>query len=163
DLELTLALFALAAAVCMWVDRPERPERSVAELLALTGTLLAAAACLIVPGAAGHAAQTAPRGLSLGFDWVHLAAGSIWVGGLLGGAMLLAAVNLSRTKPRLAAASTRPTFAAGAAVLLRRLVSGEVVFVFGALFAAGLLSSLAPPSKALARIGHVSAKVGPGA
>jgi copper transport protein len=232
DLELTLALFALAAALCMWVDRPERPQRSVAELLALTGALLAAAACLIVPGTAGHAAQTAPRGLSLGFDWVHLAAGSIWVGGLvgllvlwrstaellrvaalsfvvprfsniafasvllligsgigssiqhlptvaslwetsygktliakivlLGGAMLLAAVNLSRTKPRLAAASTRPTLAAGAAVLLRRLVSGEVVFVFGALFAAGLLASLAPPSKALARLGHVSAKVGPG-
>jgi copper transport protein len=232
DLELTLALFALAAVLCMWVDRPERPQRSVAELLALTGALLAAAACLIVPGAAGHAAQTAPRGLSLAFDWVHLAAGSIWVGGLvgllvlwrstaellrvaalsfvvprfsniafasvmlligsgigsslqhlptlatlwqtsygktliakivlLGGAMLLAAVNLSRTKPRLAAASTRPTLAAGAAVLLRRLVSGEVVFVFGALFAAGLLSSLAPPSKALARLGHVSAKVGPG-
>ena len=232
DLELTLALFALAAAVCMWVDRPERPQRSVAELLALTGALLAAAACLIVPGAAGHAAQTAPRGLSLAFDWVHLAAGSIWVGGLvgllvlwrstaellrvaalsfvvprfsdiafasvllligsgigsslqhlptlaslwqtsygktliakivlLGAAMLLAAVNLSRTKPRLAAASTRPTLAAGAAVLLRRLVTGEVVFVFGALFAAGLLASLAPPSKALARLGHVSAKVGPG-
>jgi copper transport protein len=232
DLELTLALFTLAAALCMWIDRPERPQRSVAELLALTGALLAGAACLIVPGAAGHAAQTAPRGLSLAFDWVHLAAGSIWVGGLigllvlwrstaellrvaalsfvvprfsniafvsvmlligsgigssvqhlptlaslwqtsygktliakivlLGGAMLLAAVNLSRTKPRLAAASTRPTLAAGAAVLLRRLVSGEVVFVFGALFAAGLLSSLAPPSKALARLGHVSAKVGPG-
>jgi copper transport protein len=232
DLELTLALFALAAGLCMWVDRPERPQRSVAELLALTGALLAAAACLVVPGAAGHAAQTAPRGLSLAFDWFHLAAGSIWVGGLvgllvlwrstaellrvaalsfvvprfsnvafasvvlligsgigsslqhlptlaslwqssygktliakivlLGGAMLLAAVNLSRTKPRLAAAATRPTLAGGAAVLLRRLVSGEVVFVFGTLFAAGLLTSLAPPSKALARLGDVNARVGPG-
>src|SRR5207244_4859411 len=81
---------------------------------------------------------------------------------LLGGAMLLAAVNLSRTKPRLQTAATHPTLAAGASVLLRRLVSGEVVFVFGALFAAGLLSSLAPPSKALARLGHVSARVGPG-
>jgi copper transport protein len=216
----------------MWVDRPERPQRSVAELFALTGALLTAAACLVVPGAAGHAAQTAPRGLSLAFDWFHLAAGSIWVGGLvgllvlwrstaellrvaalsfvvprfsdiafgsvllligsgigsslqhlptlaslwqtsygktliakivlLGGAMLLAAVNLSRTKPRLAAASTRPTLAAGAAVLLRRLVSGEVLFVFGALFAAGILASLAPPSKALAQLGHVNARVGPG-
>jgi copper transport protein len=232
DLELVLALFAAAAALCMWVDRPERPQRSIAELLALTGALLAAAACLLVPGAAGHAAQTAPRGLSLAFDWLHLAAGSIWIGGLvgllvlwrstaellrvaalsfvvprfstiafgsvllligsgigsaiqhlptlaslwqtsygktliakivlLGGAMLLAAVNLSSTKPRLQAAATRPTLAAGAAVLLRRLVGGEVVFVFGALFAAALLSSLAPPSKALARLGHVSAKVGPG-
>src|SRR5207247_10732461 len=25
-----------------------------------------------------------PRGLSLAFDWFHLAAGSIWVGGLVG-------------------------------------------------------------------------------
>jgi copper transport protein len=185
-----------------------------------------------VPGAAGHAAQTAPRGLSLAFDWAHLAAGSIWIGGLvglvvlwrstaellrvaalsfvvprfsriafasvvlligsgigssvqhlptlaslwqtsygkslmvkivlLGGALLLAAVNLSRTKPRLQAAATHPTLATGAAVLLRRLVSGEVLFVFGALFAAGVLSSLAPPSKALAQLSHVSARVGPG-
>jgi copper transport protein len=232
DLELALALFAAAVALCMWIDRPERPQRSVAELLATTGALLAAGACLLVPGAAGHAAQTAPRGLSLLFDWTHLAAGSIWVGGLvgllvlwrstaellrvaalsfvvprfsniafgsvmllvgsgigsavqhlptlstlwqtsygktllvkivlLGAAMMLAAVNLSRTKPRLQAAPSHPKLAAGAAVLLRRLVTGEVVFVFAALFAAGLLSSLAPPSKALARIGHVNARVGPG-
>jgi copper transport protein len=71
-------------------------------------------------------------------------------------------VNLSRTKPRLEAAATHPTLAAGAAVLLRRLVTGEVLFVFGALFAAGVLSSLAPPSKALAQLGHVNARVGPG-
>jgi copper transport protein len=205
---------------------------AVAELLALAGALLAAGACLVVPGAAGHAAQTSPRGLSLLFDWAHLVAGSIWVGGLVGllvlwrstaellrvaalsfvvprfsrvafasvvlligsgigssvqhlptlaslwqtsygkallvkialllAAMLLAAVNLSRTKPRLEAAATHPTLAGGAAVLLRRLVTGEVVFVFGALFAAGVLSSLAPPSKALAQLGHVNARVGPG-
>jgi copper transport protein len=233
DLELALALFAAGAALCLWIDRPERPQRSVAELFATTGALLAAGACLLVPGAAGHAAQTAPRGLSLLFDWAHLAAGSIWVGGLvgllvlwrstaellrlaalsfvvprfstiafgsvlllvgsgigsavqhlptlstlwqtsygktllvkivlLGAATMLAAVNLSRTKPRLQAASSHPTLAAGAAVLLRRLVTGEVVFVFGALFAAAILASLAPPSKALAQIGHVNARVGPGA
>jgi copper transport protein len=232
DLELALALFAIAAALCMAIDRPERPQRSVAELLATTGAVGAAAACLLVPGLAGHAAQTSPRGLSLLFDWGHLAAGSIWIGGLigllvlwrstaellrvaalsfvvprfsriafasvmlligsgigsalqhlptlaslwqtsygktlvlkivlLGSAMLLAAVNLSRTKPRLEAASAHPTRAAGAAVLLRRLVTGEVLFVFGALFAAGLLASLAPPSKALSELGHVTARVGPG-
>ena len=232
DLELALALFGLAAALSIAIDRLDRPQRSIAELLALTGALLAAGACLVVPGAAGHAAQTSPRGLSLFFDWAHLLAGSIWVGGLVGllvlwrstaellrvaalsfvvprfsrvaftsvmlligsgigsavqhlptlaslwqtsygkalvvkivlllAAMLLAAANLSRTKPRLEAAATHPTLAAGAAVLLRRLVSGEVIFVFGALFAAGLLSSLAPPSKALAQLGHVNARVGPG-
>lgn len=232
DLELTLALFGVAALLCMAIDRPERPQRSVAELLATGGALLAAAACLVVPGAAGHAAQTSPRGLSLAFDWAHLVAGSVWIGGLvgllvlwrstadllrvaalsfvvprfsriafasvvlligsgigsalqhlptlaslwqtsygkmlvvkivlLGAAMLLAAVNLARTKPRLQAAPTHPTLASGAAVLLRRLVGGEVVFVFGALFAAAVLASLAPPSKALAELGHVNARVGPG-
>src|SRR5207237_7578306 len=82
---------------------------------------------------------------------------------LLLAAGLLASINLARTKPRLQAAAMHPQRAVGAAVLLRRLVGGEVVFVFGAVFAAALLSSLAPPSKALARIGHAEARVGPGA
>jgi copper transport protein len=83
-LELCFALFSIAAWVAVWVDRPERERRSIAELGSITGALLAAAAVLIVPGAAGHAAQTSPRGLTLGFDWFHLAAGSIWFGGLIG-------------------------------------------------------------------------------
>jgi copper transport protein len=39
---------------------------------------------LVIPGAAGHAGQTRPRGLSMFLDWLHLAAGSLWVGGLIG-------------------------------------------------------------------------------
>ncbi|HET8893218.1 MAG TPA: copper resistance protein CopC [Gaiellaceae bacterium] len=84
DLELLLALFAVAAAVAIWLDRPERGRRSVAALLALWGALLAAGATVLVPGAAGHAAQQAPRWLALSFDWLHLAAGSVWLGGLIG-------------------------------------------------------------------------------
>ncbi len=91
-LELLLALFAFAGAAAIWVDRPGR--RSVAALLALWGALLAAAAALLVPGAAGHAAQTAPRWASLVLDWSHLAAGSIWLGGLIG---LLLLVRSGRT------------------------------------------------------------------
>jgi len=231
-LEAALALFGVAAVVTVWVDRPERPQRSVAELLAVTGGLGAAGACLLVPGIAGHANTTSPRGLSLPLDWLHLVAGSIWIGGLAGllvlwrstrdlvrvatlavvvprfsnvafcsvvlligsgtwaavlklptfasfwqtsygqalvvkigllaAAMLLAAVNLARTKPRLQASRTRPELAAGAAVLLRRLIAGETIFLWGAVFAAAILSSLAPPSKALAKISHASARVGPG-
>jgi copper transport protein len=82
--ELLLALFALAAAAAIRLDRPDRPRRSVAGLLSLWGALLAAGALLLVPGAAGHAAQTSPRALALAFDWLHLAAGSLWVGGLVG-------------------------------------------------------------------------------
>jgi copper transport protein len=82
--------------------------------------------------------------------------------GLLAAAMLLAAVNLARTKPRLQAAGAQPSLAAGAAVLLRRLVQGEIVFVVGALFAAAVLTSLAPPASALARVKNIAARVGPG-
>ncbi|HEY2940128.1 MAG TPA: CopD family protein, partial [Gaiellaceae bacterium] len=81
---------------------------------------------------------------------------------LLFAAMLLASVNLARTKPRLQAAGIRPSLGPGAAVLLRRLVSGEIVLVAGALFAAVVLTSLAPPSSALARVQDIAARVGPG-
>jgi copper transport protein len=232
DLELVFALFVAAALVALWVDRPERERRSVAELLSVTGALLGAAACLLVPGLAGHAAQTSPRGAMLAFDWMHLTAGSIWVGGLMGllvlwaslpaarrvaalvvsvprfsnvafvsvlvligsgigaslvhlptfaslwqtsygqtllvkigllsVALLLAAVNLLRTRPRLLAHRERPELGPGAASLLRRLVAGETLLVVSAVVAASVLSSLAPPAKALARIGGASAHVGPG-
>ena len=84
DFEVCFALFCVAAWIALWVDRPERPRRSVAELIASCGALLAAAAVVVVPGAAGHAAQTAPRGLTLLFDWLHVASGSVWLGGLVG-------------------------------------------------------------------------------
>jgi len=229
DIELTLGLFALAAAAALWLDRPERPVRSVAAVLSLLGALLAAGAVLIGPAAAGHAAQTSPRWLAIGTDWVHVTAGALWIGGLIGllvlwrslevgkrvagllvcvprfsnvafvsvlalwatgitasilhlptlsslwhtayghailwkagillTAMLLGAVNLLRTKPGLAAMGDR---AVGASRLLRRLVGVEVALVAAAIFAAAVLSSLPPPPKALAGLGHVSANVGPG-
>ena len=232
DLELTFALFVIAAGLALWVDRPEREQRSIAELLATGGALLAAASVLLIPGLSGHAGQTAPRGASVFLDWLHLTAGSIWVGGLIGllvlwaslpaarrvgglvvsvprfsntafvsvlaligsgigasiihlptfsslwqtsygqallvkigllsAALLLASGNLLRTKPRLAAYDQRPELAPGAAVLLRRLVSGEVVLVVAAVVAASVLSSLPPPAKALASAGGALAKVGPG-
>ena len=84
DLEICFALFCAAAGIALWLDRPEREHRSVAELLSTGGALLAAAAVLLVPGLAGHAAQTAPRGVSVMLDWVHLVSGSLWIGGLIG-------------------------------------------------------------------------------
>ena len=232
DLELCFALFCVAAGIALWVDRPDRPRRSVAELIASCGALIAAAAVLVVPGAAGHAAQTSPRGLMLVFDWLHLASGSVWLGGLigllvlwssvssrvrvpalsvcvprfsnvalvsvlvlaatgigeaiehmpavnalwetsygqailvkaglLGGAMLIASGNLLRSRPRLIAAQRRPELGEPAARLLRGIVSGEVAVVIGIVFAAAVLSSLAPPPPAFALENSALAKVGPG-
>jgi copper transport protein len=227
DLELVLALFGVAAGAALFVDRPEREQRSVVELLALPAALAAGAACLLLPALAGHAGQKSPRGLSLPLDVFHLGAVAIWLGGLIGlvvlwlsvgragrsavlayvvprfsavafcsvllligtgigqallelptlaslwqtsygqaliwkiallaAALVLAGVNLARTKPRLQAGD------ASAPLLLRRLVQGEILFASAALFAAAVLSSLAPPSTALAKVQDVAARVGPGA
>jgi copper transport protein len=231
DMEICYVLFVAAAALALWVDRPLRRQRSIAELLSVTGALVGAAAVLLVPGLAGHAAQTAPRGLSLLLDCCHLISGSIWLGGLVGllvvwatlpagrrvaglgvcvprfsnvalasvlvllatgvgatiihipilaalwqtsygiailvkigllaAAMLLGAVNLLRSKPRLVAATAQPGLGQPAARLLRRTVSGEVILASSAVLAAAILSSLAPPSSALAQLDSALATVGP--
>jgi copper transport protein len=231
-LELCFALFCLAAWLSLWIDRPQRSKRSLAELVANVGALLAIAAVLIIPGAAGHAAQTSPRGLTLTFDWLHMAAGSVWLGGLVGllvlwfasparervpaltvavprfsavaigsvavlaasgigeaidhlpavdalwltgygqailvkaglllVALLIASGNLLRSRPRLIAAANRPELGPPAARLLRWLVSGEVAVVTGIVFAAAVLSSLAPPPPAFALQNSAQARVGPG-
>jgi copper transport protein len=232
DMEICFALFCVAAWIALWVDRPEREHRSIAELIAVFGALVAGAAVLVLPGTSGHAAQTSPRGFSLLLDWLHLVAGSLWLGGLVGllvlwgslpalrrvaglavcvprfsnvafvsvllligtgtgatiihmpilaalwetsygkailvkigllaAAMLLAAVNLLRTKPHLVAAGGRSELGEPAARLLRRMIGGETVLVVAAVFAAAVLSSLAPPANALAEAGSALARVGPG-
>ena len=84
DMTLCFALFCLAAWISLWLDQPDREHRSIAELVSVTGALLAAAAVLLMPGASGHAAQTSPRGISVVLDWLHLITGSVWLGGLVG-------------------------------------------------------------------------------
>ena len=84
DMMLCFALFCLAAWISLWLDQPEREHRSIAEIVSVTGALLAAGAVLLMPGASGHAAQTSPRGISVILDWLHLITGSVWLGGLIG-------------------------------------------------------------------------------
>ena len=95
-MELCFALFCLAGWIALWLDRPLQPRRTVAALLALAGALGAAAAVLVFPGAAGHAGQTAPRGLSVLLDWLHLVSGSLWLGGLIGLLILWRALPAAR-------------------------------------------------------------------
>ena len=64
--------------------------------------------------------------------------------------------------PGLIAARTRPEVGERSARLLRRLVSGEGILVIGIVFAAAVLSSLAPPPPAFALQNSALAKVGPG-
>lgn len=232
DMMVCFTLFCFAAWTTLWLDQPSRDRRSVAELVSLAGALLAATAVLLLPGSAGHAAQTSPRGISVILDWLHLITGSLWLGGLIGlivlwtsvrasvrvsslsvvvprfsnlafvsvlillgtgtwatinhmpaldalwltgygvailvkiglliAAMALGAGNLLRTKPRLQAASRRPELGEPAARLLRRIISGETALITAAVFAAAVLSSLAPPPPAFALQNSALASVGPG-
>ena len=128
DLEVCFALFALPASTALWLDRPERQRRSVAELIALVGALLAAGAVLVVPGAAGHAAQTSPRGLTLLLDWLHLASGSVWLGGLVGLLVVWWTVSTSERVPALSALVPRfSNVALGSVVVVGATGIGEAV------------------------------------
>jgi copper transport protein len=235
-LELLLALLAIAGGLAIWLDRPERRQRPTVALLSFGGAVAGAASLLVVQGLSGHAAQTSPRWLTLPLDWVHLAAGSIWVGGLVGllvlwfssgakrvaalavsvprfsrvafcsvivlvgtgigaaliqfptfdslwdtsygkslvlkicflaGTLAIAFFNLTRTAPALdrvrhGSDSSSSESGSTTARVLRILVSGEVILLVGAVFGASLLTSLPPPPKALANLGEVNARVGPG-
>jgi copper transport protein len=232
DLELVFALFVAAAWIAIWLDRPDREKRSIAEILAGVGVGAAAAAVVLIPGAAGHAAQTSPRGLAVALDWLHVGSGSLWVGGLVGLVLLWAtlaparrvaglavvvprfsnvalvsvavllgsgiwasvlhlpilsalwttaygqailvkasllavaigfgAVNFAVNRPRLVAARSKPEVGPPAASLLAVVTSGEVLLLVGAIAAAAVLTSLAPPSKYLGQESGALAKVGPG-
>ena len=83
--------------------------------------------------------------------------------GLLGGAMLLASVNLLWTTPAApGVGGDQPDVGPATATLLRRLVGAEVVLVAAIVFAAAVLSSLPPPAKALGDLGGARVHVGPG-
>jgi copper transport protein len=82
--------------------------------------------------------------------------------GLLLAALAIASGNLLRSRPRLIESRSRAELGGPAARLLRRLVSGEVAVVAGIVFAAAVLSSLAPPPPAFALENQAVAHVGPG-
>jgi copper transport protein len=82
--------------------------------------------------------------------------------GLIAVAMTLASVNLLRSTPRLADARARPELAEPAAGTLRALVSGEAAIIVGIVFAAAVLTSLAPPPPAFSLENSAAATVGPG-
>ena len=121
DMILCFGLFCVVAWTALWLDRPGAQARSIAELVATSGAVLAAAAVLMIPGAAGHAAQTSPRGYSLAFDWLHLTSGSLWLGG---GGLADRAGALLGSKPALAQTSAQQVSARVVGVV--RLAPGKV-------------------------------------
>ena len=76
--------------------------------------------------------------------------------------LLAAALAARGRQPRADEAAAPGRATASAPLLLRRLVQGEIVFVAAALFAAAVLSSLAPPSSALAESRTSPPASGPG-
>jgi copper transport protein len=128
DMLLCFALFSVAGWIALWLDRPDRPRRSVAELAAITGALLAAAATLILPGASGHASTTSPRGLSIALDLTHLISGSIWIGGLIGLLVLVATLPAGeRTRGLLAVTPRFSKVALGSVLLLLGTGTGATI------------------------------------
>ncbi len=117
-MELCFALFCIASWIALWLDRPDRSRRSVAELAAGAGATLAAVAVLFVPGTVGHAGQTSPRGLAVPFDGFHLISGSIWLGGLVGLLVLWFAVGDRRRVPVLSVVVPRFSAVALGSVLV---------------------------------------------
>jgi copper transport protein len=145
--------------VLAWRARAQRVACMVAVVPRFSRTALASTLLLIASGTA--AAILRLPTLSSLWDTGYgqaLIAKIIIVVVVLG----VAAVNLLRTTPRLQACDRRPELGEPTVSLLRRLVSTETVLVAGAVFAASIMSSLAPPSQALAEIGTAMAKVGPG-
>jgi copper transport protein len=118
DMWICFALFCAAGWIALWLDRPRRRHRSVAELLALIAALAAAAAVVAIPGIAGHAAQTSPRALTLLADWLHVASGSVWIGGLVGLLVLWRALPSARRVAGLVVVVPRFSNVAFAAVLV---------------------------------------------
>ena len=72
---------------------------------------------------------------------------------LLAAAMVLGAINLLRTKPRLVAANADHRQASRRRGSCGERSRGETLLVTCAVFAAAVLSSLAPPAAALAQLG----------
>lgn len=81
---------------------------------------------------------------------------------VLGLTLPLAASNLVRTRPRLESPIAPGDVRAGAARTLRQAVTAEMVAIAGIVAAAAILTSVAPPARALADTGRVDARVGPG-
>ena len=79
DLLICFALFTAAAWIALWVDRPEREYRSIAELLAAIGVVGAAAAvlsCRERPGTPPRPRRAGLRSRSTGSTWARARSGS---------------------------------------------------------------------------------------
>ena len=84
DLELCFALFALAAGSRSGSTGPSASSARSPSCSRPAGALAAAAPCSSSRAWPGTPRRPRRAALSLALDWIHLAAGSIWLGGLIG-------------------------------------------------------------------------------
>ena len=131
DLELVLraVLPGAVQSPCGWIGL-SRERRSIAELIAGCG-----AAARGAPRYWSYRAppdtrrRPSPRGLTLLFDWLHLAAGSVWLGGLVG--VLVLWFGVARARARAGAVAVAcPRFsnvAVGSVLALAATGVGEAV------------------------------------
>jgi copper transport protein len=108
DLELVVGLFALATAISLLLERSDRRQRSIVELLSQGGAIVAAGSAILLVSLAGHAPQSAHRWITLPLDAVHVAVGSVWLGGLIG--LLALWSGLARAERATALAAIVPRF-----------------------------------------------------
>jgi uncharacterized membrane protein len=80
-------------------------------------------------GGPDDAAQQSPRGFSLAFDWLHLLAGSVWLGGLIGLLVLWQSTRSDRRVPALGTVVPRFSNVAFVSVLVL-IASGTGATIF---------------------------------
>ena len=125
DLELVVGLFALAVGIALFVERADRRQRSVVELLSQAGALVAAASAILLVSLAGHAPQSTHRWIALPLDAIHVTVGSIWFGGLIG--LLALWSGLARSERTTALATIVPRFSNTAFVSVIAIIATGTV------------------------------------
>ena len=95
---LCFAMFSVAAWISLWLDRPEREHRSIAERSCRSPARYSPPPRCCCPPGRSRVTPRRPRrvGSRDDLDWLHLITGSLWLGGLVGLLVLWFSLQASR-------------------------------------------------------------------